>query len=269
MVVAEDKARSLRCQEQRRLVQLERQFLPFLLVSLLPVVVMPWANPSGTVIERLMLPFCLALLVIQSIRTLPVISPSPAAVVRVALYRLLGLLAALGIWVPLVTGGWSVPHLRVIALLAIMAFCITTSVRLMMLLARVPRVNLQVLAGAAAGYVHLGLTGGMIATVIQVIKPGSFNLGAEAHHDYLLDRLTYFSFITLGGLGYGDVVPANPIGERLAIFLSLSSTLYMSLLVGLLLGRFIAMEELELIEEQLDNQVLASPHDTSHPNSSS
>jgi voltage-gated potassium channel len=41
----------------------------------------------------------------------------------------------------------------------------------------------------------------------------------------LLDRLTYYSFITLGGLGYGDVVPGNVFGERFAFRLSITGTL--------------------------------------------
>ena len=65
----------------------------------------------------------------------------------------------------------------------------------------------------------------------------------------LLDRLTYFSFVTIAGVGYGDVLPANAVGERFVILLSVASTLYVALLVGLLLGRFIASEEVEMLEE--------------------
>jgi hypothetical protein len=88
-----------------------------------------------------------------------------------------------------------------------------------------------------------------MATVLQLIDPDSFNLGAMALHEELMARLSYFSFVTLGSLGYGDVVPASPVGESFAVLLSISSTLYLSLLIGLLLSRFIASQERELIEK--------------------
>jgi hypothetical protein len=128
-------------------------------------------------------------------------------------------------------------------------FFLATSLRLVRLLARVPRVNGLVMAGAAAGYLHLGLTGGVLATATQVLVPGSFSLGAAASHQLLLDRLTYFSFVTIAGVGYGDVLPSNAVGERFVILLSVASTLYVALLVGLLLGRFIASEEVVMLEE--------------------
>jgi hypothetical protein len=55
----------------------------------------------------------------------------------------------------------------------------------------------------------------------------------------LVARLSYFSFVTIGTLGYGDVVPASPIGESFVVLLSITSTLYVSLLIGLLLSRYI------------------------------
>jgi hypothetical protein len=39
------------------------------------------------------------------------------------------------------------------------------------------------------------------------------------------------------------------VGERFVILLSVASTLYVALLVGLLLGRFIASEEVEMLED--------------------
>ncbi|MFZ9947974.1 MAG: ion channel, partial [Vulcanococcus sp.] len=58
--------------------------------------------------------------------------------------------------------------------------------------------------------------------------------------------------VTLGSLGYGDVVPASPIGESFAVLLSLSSTLYLSLLIGLLLSRFITAQERDLVNKLED-----------------
>ncbi|MFM7675469.1 MAG: ion channel [Synechococcus sp.] len=233
----------------RRLIAQERQYLPFLLAAVLPVLLMPMANSAGPMPQPLVAPVVFDLPEVQSLRTLPVIQPSWRARLYGRLYQVLALLTAVLVWVPAVFQGWPTGHLRAGVFLVISVFFITTSVRLVQLLARVPRVNLRVLAGAAGGYVHLGLTGGMVATALQVVVPGTFSLGAVSSHEALTDRLLYYSFVTVAGLGYGDVLPGNPLGERFAILLSLSSTLYVSLLVGLLLGRFIAYEAAELEEE--------------------
>jgi hypothetical protein len=134
-------------------------------------------------------------------------------------------------------------------------FSMLASLRLVMVLARVPRVNAEVMAGAAAGYIYLGLTGGLVAAALQVLVPGTFSLGSMGSHELLIDRLTYFSFVVLAGLGLGDVLPHNFLGERFVILLNLSGTLYLALLMGLLIGRFIATQEVELEFDALADEV--------------
>ncbi len=98
-------------------------------------------------------------------------------------------------------------------------FMLMAAVRLLHQLALAPRVNLQVLSGAAAGYVHLGICGGVVATALELLHPGTFSSGQFGGHVELLDRLITMSDVTIA---------------------SLSSTLYMSLIVGLVLGRYLA-----------------------------
>lgn len=234
---------------ERRLIAQERQYMPFLVAALLPVLLMPMANSAGSMPQPLVAPVVFDLLALQSLLTLPVLQPSWRARFYGRIYQLLAVLTAVLVWVPALFQDSPAGHLRAGGLLLIAVFFIATSVRLVQLLARVPRVNLPVLAGAAGGYVHLGLTGGMVATALQVLMPGTFSLGAVSSHEALTDRLLYYSFVTVSGLGYGDVLPGSPVGERFAILLSISSTLYVSLLVGLLLSRVIAYEAAELEED--------------------
>ena len=225
---------AIRRQHQLNIAGVEHQLVLFMVASLLPVLVLPWANGDGTLFERL---------VVQSIRTLPRFDNRPIAGRVTQVFQLLGVLSAVGCWMLLVPSLWVLhrSHLLVMALLA--AFLTFSAVRLVQMLARVPRVNLQVLAGAAGGYVHLGLTGGVIATMMQHHNPTTFSLGHVMDHESLLERLVYFSYITVSTLGYGDVVPTNVYGERFVVLLGISSTMYVSLLVALLLGRFVAPPE--------------------------
>ncbi|MEB3166312.1 MAG: potassium channel family protein [Cyanobacteriota bacterium] len=239
---------------QHALVQLEPQFLPLLASVLLPVILLPltvlpvWGG-------RWLLPLLLSVLVVQSLRALPSHGPNRRSRWLARLHRGLGGSVVLLIWVlaiePVQRG---FPVLRFPVLWLSGLFSLLAALRLVGVLARVPRVNPQVMAGAAAGYVYLGLTGGLIASALQVMVPGTFQLGETATGEMLVDRLTYFSFVVLAGLGLGDVVPHNPLGERFVILLSLSGTLYLVLLMGLLIGRFIATQEAELEFEALADQ---------------
>jgi hypothetical protein len=240
---------------QRRLVKLEPQFVPLLFSVMLPVILLPVTVASGSKLHWL-LPVMLSFLVVQSLRALPALSPNRLSQVLWALQRVLGIAAVGSMWIlALIEHHGADWILRFWVLLLSGMFAVLASVRLVTLLARVPRVNAQVMAGAAAGYIYLGLTGGLVAAALQVLVPGSFSLGAAGGHELLVDRLTYFSFVVLAGLGLGDVIPLNPLGERFVILLSLSGTLYLALLMGLLIGRFIATQEVELEVEALVDEV--------------
>lgn len=225
-----------------RIRRREKFFPWFLWATLLPLLVMPFTNLEGNAFQRLLLPAVALYLVIMALRI------SPDDVMRVGrlslmpLFRMLGLLCATLMWLPFLTGHhvahqWHFPILAVIS-----SFFIATAVVIVLILARVDRVNEQVLCLGAAGYIHLGLTGGQLATALEVLQPGSFSLGQMLPGEELVERLSYFSFVTLGSLGYGDVLPNTAVAESFTVLLSLSATLYVTLMIGLLLSRYIASD---------------------------
>lgn len=220
----------------------EKLFPWFLFATLLPLLVMPFTNLDGNAIQRLLLPSVTLYLVIMALQI------APAHALRIGnaslhpSYQFLGFLCASLMWLPFIRGHhvahqWHFPILAVIS-----TFYIATAVVIVLILARVDRVNERVLCLGAAGYIHLGLTGGQLATALEVLQPGSFSLGNMLPGEELIERLSYFSFITLGSLGYGDVLPKTSLAESFTVLLSLSATLYVTLMIGLLLSRYIASE---------------------------
>jgi hypothetical protein len=240
---------------QRQLVKLEPQFVPLLCSVLLLVVLLPvTAAPDSSF--TWLLPLLLTFLITQSLRALPGLKPNRLSMAMFTVQRILGISAIITMWgLALVEQRGPYLLLRLMVLLLTGLFSMLASLRLVMVLARVPRVNAEVMAGAAAGYIYLGLTGGLVASALQVLVPGTFSLGSMGGHELLIDRLTYFSFVVLAGLGLGDVLPHNALGERFVILLSLSGTLYLALLMGLLIGRFIATQEVELEFDALADEV--------------
>jgi len=220
----------------------ERHFPLFLLAALLPILLFPFANLDGTPLQRLMVPLAVTVLVVESLLALPawVACVGPLRVNTV--YRLFGMISALGVWWPLLSAHrppliW---HLSILSVRSL--FYLLTAVRIIQVLANADRVSVRTLCLGAAGYVHLGLTAGLLATVLQLVDSDSFNIDMAGLQEELMARLSYFAFITISSLGYGDVVPTSPIGEVFTVLISISSTLYISLLIGLLLSRFIASQ---------------------------
>ena len=222
-----------------RIQQREPLFGWFLLATLLPILVMPFTNLEGNAIQRLLLPVSTLWLVLLSLRIMPRDLLRWRRWSFTALYRVLGLLCVAVMWLPFVLGHhaghqWHVPILSVIT-----GFYLSTMVGIVLVLAQVKRVNEAVLCLGAAGYILLGLTGGQLATALEVLSPGSFSLGRMLPGEELVERLSYFSFVTLGSLGYGDVLPATAVAESFAVLLSVTATLYITLMIGLLLSRYI------------------------------
>lgn len=244
----------------------EGMFPWFLLATLLPILVMPFSNFEGNVIQRLILPVVANLLVLQSLRIMPVTlwrnrRNGPGAggrniwlLTADGAYQSLGLLAAVVMWIPFLVGHRCPDVLRAWLLVIICAFYLLTAVRIVQLLSKLEGVNIRSLCLGCAGYVHLGLTAGQIATFIQVVAPRSFSLGRILPGEELVERLTYFSFVTLGSIGYGDVIPRTPNAEFFSVCLSITGTLYVSLVIGLLLSRYIN-DQTSSIEMKIEKEI--------------
>ncbi len=139
-------------------------------------------------------------------------------------------------------------------LLVLFTLFIGRSLRLLLhALAREREVDGEVLAGATAGYLLLGIAGGLLLTLLDSLLPGSFRDSitglslnmpasgslAQAGHswDQGFQRLNYFAFVTLTTVGYGDVIPTAPVVQVVCIALSVVGPLYLALVLGLLLSR--------------------------------
>ena len=92
--------------------------------------------------------------------------------------------------------------------------------------------------GALSAYVFIGLLFALIFAHLEYRDPGSFyvsnNLLAEraANESSQLSVFTYFSFVTLTTLGYGDVTPIAEHARTLAWFEALIGQLYLAVMVA-------------------------------------
>lgn len=108
----------------------------------------------------------------------------------------------------------------------------------MVLLAQVFRtgpVNPYRIQGAIAVYLLFGIGWAHGYHMTAVLHPGSFNSSGEMSN--VLDW-TYFSFVTLTTVGYGDITPLKPIARVLSTGEALTGQLYLAVLIA----RLVAME---------------------------
>lgn len=97
-------------------------------------------------------------------------------------------------------------------------------------------VNAHKIVGAIALYLLLGLIWSIFYTVILEFSPAALN-GVEAGPWYdNMPTTTYFSFVTLTTLGYGDISPATPLAEVFVILEAVIGMFYLAVIVASLVG---------------------------------
>jgi hypothetical protein len=93
-------------------------------------------------------------------------------------------------------------------------------------------VTTETVMGAACAYLLFGICFALIyATVGQFMSGGFFGAGKPPTSDYL-----FFSFSTLTTVGYGNLVPATPLGQSLAMVEALSGQIYLVVVVARLVS---------------------------------
>ena len=95
------------------------------------------------------------------------------------------------------------------------------------------------MTGAACAYTLLALVWANIYVLLEVLRPGSFNILPSwlmgAPHDPVA-ALAYFSSITLTTVGYGDITPAWPGAGGLAAAEAIVGQLYLAITIARLVG---------------------------------
>lgn len=135
-------------------------------------------------------------------------------------------------------------------------------IRLVERLASERRVTAAMLMGAAAGYLLLGLTAGLVMSAVETIQPGSFAPLDMAIEDVagenntvigsapVFAQINYFAFICLTTVGFGDINPELPLARMLAVTTGIAGPLYLAVVMGVLIGRYSGDREIENRLEQ-------------------
>jgi len=94
-------------------------------------------------------------------------------------------------------------------------------------------------------YMYIGLIWMFIYVIGEVSRPGSFSFPTELPADpkgyvnSLLNNFSYFSFVTLSTLGYGDVTPLTRFARAWSILEAVIGQLYLAVMVARVIGLYI------------------------------
>jgi hypothetical protein len=129
-------------------------------------------------------------------------------------------------------------------------------IRLVKRFAEEPKVSEALLMGATAGYLHIGLTAGLVMSALETIQPGSFGplnvpIGAGTSvfaTSHVFSTINYFAFVCLTTVGFGDINPMLPLSRMVSVATSIAGPLYLAAVMGVLIGRFASNLERTIVE---------------------
>ena len=98
------------------------------------------------------------------------------------------------------------------------------------------KVDFNIIVGSVALYILIGYIFSILYTLLLEFSPHALN-GVEAVAWYdNLSTTTYFSFVTLTTLGYGDISPATPMAKVLVVLEAVTGIFYLAVIVASLIG---------------------------------
>ncbi|MEB3334628.1 MAG: potassium channel family protein [Cyanobacteriota bacterium] len=127
--------------------------------------------------------------------------------------------------------------------------------RLLRRLARESPQDEDLVAGGLAGYLLLGISGGLLLIVIDSLVPGSFRdvatgapvqlppvgsvVATTSIWDVNVRLILYFAFVSLTTVGYGDIAPIQPLAQLASVTLSVLGPFYIAVVLGVVVSRLV------------------------------
>ncbi len=97
-------------------------------------------------------------------------------------------------------------------------------------------VDLNIITGSIALYLILGFIWAILYTLLIQMFPEAISGPVAENWTEALSTMTYFSFVTLTTLGYGDISPTTPLAEVLVILEAVTGMFYFAIVVASLIS---------------------------------
>jgi len=134
--------------------------------------------------------------------------------------------------------------LLIFILLTELIFFLNIFISLLSYIYTLPVVTLNKIYAAITSYLVLGVLFAILYTIIALLVPEAFQYTASTKtpllatfpHPAFFSEALYFSFVTLGTLGYGDWIPVIGPAKIIASLEAIAGQLFIAILIARLVG---------------------------------
>ena len=113
-------------------------------------------------------------------------------------------------------------------------------------IARAKTVTPRVIMESINGYLMLGMSLSILIALISIVDPNSFSFPhlttAQDPTLNYFSNYTYYGFVTLTTLGYGDVVPITPAAKSFSIFTAITGQMYVAIIIATLVAKYLSQK---------------------------
>ncbi|NVO20944.1 MAG: two pore domain potassium channel family protein [Bacteroidetes bacterium] len=99
-------------------------------------------------------------------------------------------------------------------------------------------VRLNVIIGSFCGYMLLSMIALFTYIFVEYNFPHSFHGISTGNPPLVYNELSYFSFITLTSIGFGDMYPITDMSRLITAFFGMAGQFYMVAVVGIIISKF-------------------------------
>ena len=124
-------------------------------------------------------------------------------------------------------------------------FLIAIVVLMIRHIARSQNVTATIILNSINGYLLLGVLGGVMLVISDVIyrfthASGEHAIDFTSQSAPQLFDFVYFSFVIITTLGFGDITPVSYLARSFSILIAITGQMYMTILIAILVGKFLA-----------------------------
>jgi hypothetical protein len=150
---------------------------------------------------------------------------------------------------PMFAATWSTYLLKSTSLVLVgnlfgILFLACTVVAILSFILQEKKVTADVIYGAVVVYLLMAIMWAFIYRFLETLHPGSFAI-AQSGSQESRSLFTYYSFVTITTLGYGDVAPLTKAARAFSLLEAIVGQMYLVVLVARLVGIHISQSMTE------------------------
>ena len=130
--------------------------------------------------------------------------------------------------------------LNYISLLINILFFQIIVIKMIIQIAKNKKADARVIFESINGYLLIGLMFTTWVAVAMRYDSGAFSFPTDSPS---LQDYTYFTFVTMTTLGYGDITPQLPFARSMSMLISTTGQIYIAVIIAMLVGKYAASQK--------------------------